>query len=105
MFHGSNPALVTPFKDGSVDFDALKRLVEWHITEGSHGLVPVGTTGESPTLTHEEHQQVIEVVVQTAAGRVPVIAGAGSNNTAEGLGLVRHAAKVGADACRALSLQ
>jgi 4-hydroxy-tetrahydrodipicolinate synthase len=89
---------VTPFKDGAVDFDALKHLVEWHIAQGSHGLVPVGTTGESPTLSHEEHQQVVEAVVKTAAGRVPVVAGAGSNNTAEGIGLVQHAAKVGADA-------
>lgn len=98
MFKGSMPALVTPFKDGAVDFDTLKHLVEWHIEQGSHGLVPVGTTGESPTLSHEEHEQVIEAVVKAAAGRVPVIAGAGSNNTAEGIGLIQHAARVGADA-------
>ena len=98
MLKGSLPALVTPFKDGTVDFDALKHLVEWQISEGSHGLVPVGTTGESPTLTHEEHEKVIEVVVETAAGRVPVVAGAGSNNTAEGVRLIKHAASVGADA-------
>ncbi|WP_371170384.1 4-hydroxy-tetrahydrodipicolinate synthase [Aliiroseovarius sp. 2305UL8-7] len=98
MFKGSLPALVTPFKDGAVDFDALKRLVDWHIDQGSHGLVPVGTTGESPTLSHEEHEQVIEVVVKAVAGRVPVIAGAGSNNTAESLSLVKHAKAVGADA-------
>ncbi|MFZ5749749.1 MAG: 4-hydroxy-tetrahydrodipicolinate synthase [Pseudomonadota bacterium] len=98
MFKGSLPALVTPFKDGAVDFDALKKLVDWHIAEGSHGLVPVGTTGESPTLSHEEHGAVIEAVVKAAAGRVPVIAGAGSNATAEGIGLIRHAQKVGADA-------
>ncbi|RPE63164.1 dihydrodipicolinate synthase [Pacificibacter maritimus] len=98
MFKGSYPALVTPFKDGSVDFDALKRLVEWHIAQGSNGLVPVGTTGESPTLTHDEHEKVVEVVVETAAGRIPVIAGAGSNNTAESIHLAQHAAKVGADA-------
>lgn len=98
MFKGSLPALVTPFKDGAVDFDALKRLVEWHIAEGSHGLVPVGTTGESPTLSHKEHEQVIEAVVTAAAGRVPVIAGAGSNATAESLRLVKHAKAVGADA-------
>jgi 4-hydroxy-tetrahydrodipicolinate synthase len=98
MFKGSFPALVTPFKDGSVDFEALKRLVEWQIAEGSHGLVPVGTTGESPTLTHDEHEAVIEAVVKAAAGRVPVIAGAGSNNTVEGMRLIRFAEKVGADA-------
>jgi 4-hydroxy-tetrahydrodipicolinate synthase len=98
MFQGSMPALVTPFKDGAVDFDALKKLVEWQIAEGSNGLVPVGTTGESPTLTHAEHEQVIEAVVQTAAGRVPVIAGAGSNNTVEAIRFVEHAKAVGADA-------
>ncbi|RVT87333.1 4-hydroxy-tetrahydrodipicolinate synthase [Rhodobacteraceae bacterium CCMM004] len=98
MFKGSLPALVTPFHDGAVDFDTLKKLVEWQIAEGSNGIVPVGTTGESPTLTHDEHEQVVEAVVRTAAGRVPVIAGAGSNNTAEGIRLVRHAAEVGADA-------
>jgi 4-hydroxy-tetrahydrodipicolinate synthase len=98
MFRGSLPALVTPFKDGAVDFDTLKKLVDWHIAEGSHGLVPVGTTGESPTLSHEEHEAVIEAVVTAAAGRVPVIAGAGSNNTAEGIRLIRHAEKVGATA-------
>ncbi|MBF9059728.1 4-hydroxy-tetrahydrodipicolinate synthase [Rhodobacterales bacterium HKCCSP123] len=98
MFQGSMPALVTPFSNGSVDFDALKKLVEWQIAEGSTGLVPVGTTGESPTLTHDEHEQVIEAVVQTAAGRVPVIAGAGSNNTVEAIRFVEHAKAVGADA-------
>ena len=98
MITGSIPALVTPFKNGDLDLVTLKKLVEWHIAEGSRGLVPVGTTGESPTLTHEEHRRVIEVVVETAAGRVPVIAGAGSNNTAEGAGLIQHAEKVGADA-------
>lgn len=98
MFKGSYPALVTPFKNGAVDFDALKKLVDWHVAEGSHGLVPVGTTGESPTLSHAEHGQVIEAVVKASAGRVPVIAGAGSNNTAEGIDLIRHAEKVGATA-------
>lgn len=98
MFKGSFPALITPFKDGAVDFDTLKRLVDWHVSQGSHGLVPVGTTGESPTLTHEEHGQVIEFVVKAAAGRLPVIAGAGSNNTVEGINLIRHAEKVGAQA-------
>ncbi len=96
MFKGSMPALVTPMKDGAVDFDALEALVEWQIEQGSHGLVPVGTTGESPTLSHAEHEAVVEAVVKAAAGRVPVIAGAGSNNTAEGIGLIQHAARVGA---------
>lgn len=98
MFKGSFPALVTPFKDGALDLDTLKQLVEWHIAEGSHGLVPVGTTGESPTLTHEEHEIVVEEVVRAAKGRVPVIAGAGSNNTVESIRLMRHAHKVGATA-------
>lgn len=97
MFQGSMPALVTPFKNGSVDVEALKKLVEWQIESGSHGLVPVGTTGESPTLSHEEHEMVIEEVVKAAAGRVPVIAGAGSNNTDEGIRFMRHAKAVGAD--------
>ena len=98
MFKGSFPALVTPFKDGALDLVALKKLVEWHIAQGSNGLVPVGTTGESPTVSHAEHRQVVEEVIRAAAGRIPVIAGAGSNNTAEGIDLIRHAEKVGADA-------
>jgi 4-hydroxy-tetrahydrodipicolinate synthase len=98
MFRGSMPALVTPFREGAVDFAALEALVEWHVAEGSHGLVPVGTTGESPTLSHEEHEQVIEAVVKAAAGRIPVIAGAGSNSTFEAIRFVRHAEEVGADA-------
>ena len=98
MLKGSMPALVTPFKDGAVDFDTLKKLVEWHIAEGSHGLVPVGTTGESPTLTHEEHEAVIDCVVTAVNKRVPVVAGAGSNNTAEAIRFVQFAEKVGADA-------
>ena len=99
MFKGSLPALVTPFTPkGDVDIPALKKLVEWHIAEGSHGLVPVGTTGESPTLSHDEHRQVVEEVIATVAGRVPVIAGAGSNSTHEGIGLVQHAQAAGADA-------
>lgn len=97
MISGSLPALVTPFKDGALDLDTLKQLVEWHIAEGSNGLVPVGTTGESPTLSHTEHETVIEEVVKAVAGRIPVVAGAGSNNTAEGIGLIQHAARVGAD--------
>ena len=98
MFRGSMPALVTPFRDGGVDWGALEALVEWQIAEGSHGLVPVGTTGESPTLSHEEHEQVIAFVVRVAAKRVPVIAGAGSNSTAEAIRFLRHAESVGADA-------
>ena len=98
MFKGSIPALVTPFKNGEVDYDALKHLVEWHIAEGSHGLVPVGTTGESPTLSHSEHEKVVETVVQVVNGRISVIAGAGSNNTAESISLVNHAKSVGANA-------
>jgi 4-hydroxy-tetrahydrodipicolinate synthase len=98
MIKGSMPALVTPFKNGELDLVTLKKLVDWHIAEGSHGIVPVGTTGESPTLSHAEHQRVIEEVVEAVAGRVPVIAGAGSNNTVEGISLMRHAEKVGATA-------
>lgn len=97
MFKGSMPALVTPFKGDAVDYGALEQLVEWHISEGSHGLVPVGTTGESPTLSHAEHEKVIEVVVRTVGGRIPVIAGAGSNNTVEGVRFMKHAAAVGAN--------
>ncbi len=98
MIKGSIPALVTPFKNGELDLDTLKHLVEWHIEQGSTGLVPVGTTGESPTLSHEEHETVVAEVVKYARGRVPVIAGAGSNNTAEGIRLIQHAERVGADA-------
>lgn len=98
MIRGSLPALITPFKDGAVDFAALDALVDWHIAEGSHGLVPVGTTGESPTLSHEEHEQVVEAVVKRVRGRIPVVAGAGSNNTTEAIRLIRHAERVGADA-------
>ncbi|MEX3316413.1 4-hydroxy-tetrahydrodipicolinate synthase [Sulfitobacter sp. PS-8MA] len=98
MFKGSLPALVTPFRNGALDLDTLKKLVEWHIGEGSSGLVPVGTTGESPTLSHGEHETVVEEVVKAARGRIPVIAGAGSNNTVESIRFARHAEKVGADA-------
>ncbi len=98
MFRGSITALVTPFRDGAIDGQTLEALVEWQIAEGTHGLVPVGTTGESPTLSHEEHEDVVTFVVKCAAKRVPVIAGAGSNSTAEAIRLVRHAEKVGADA-------
>ena len=95
---GSITALITPFKSGEVDEQAFKRLVEWQIAEGTDGLVPVGTTGESPTLSHKEHMRVVELCVETARGRVPVIAGAGSNSTQEAIELTHHAKRVGADA-------
>ncbi|MEM9725208.1 MAG: 4-hydroxy-tetrahydrodipicolinate synthase [Pseudomonadota bacterium] len=95
---GSMPALVTPFAEGRIDWDALERLVERQLAAGSHGVVPVGTTGESATLSHEEHEQVIERVVAIVGGRAPVIAGAGSNNTIEAVRLAQFAAKTGADA-------
>jgi 4-hydroxy-tetrahydrodipicolinate synthase len=95
---GSIPALITPLRNGAVDEAAFRKLVSWQIAEGSHGLVPCGTTGESPTLSHEEHMRVVELCVEEAAGRVPVIAGAGSNATAEAVMLTRHAKAVGADA-------
>ena len=95
---GSIPALITPMKGGELDEDALRSLIAWQIAEGSHGLVPCGTTGESPTLSHAEHRRVTELCVQEADGRVPVIAGAGSNSTAEALALTRQAKEVGADA-------
>ncbi|MBZ0163004.1 MAG: 4-hydroxy-tetrahydrodipicolinate synthase [Notoacmeibacter sp.] len=99
MFRGSFTALVTPFtRAGMLDEKAFCELVEWQIGEGTNGLVPVGTTGESPTLSHEEHRRVVELCVKTAAGRAPVIAGAGSNNTREAIELVEHAEKVGANA-------
>lgn len=98
MFRGSMTALVTPLKKGEVDFAALEALVDWQIDEGTDVLVPVGTTGESPTLSHAEHEAVVEAVVRRADGRVPVIAGAGSNNTAESRHLVEHAKSCGASA-------
>ena len=97
MFTGSMVALVTPFANGEVDYETLRELVEFQIDSGTDGIVPVGTTGESPTLSHEEHQQVVKEVVETANGRVPVIAGTGSNSTNEAIDLTRHAAAVGAD--------
>ncbi|ATQ68762.1 MULTISPECIES: 4-hydroxy-tetrahydrodipicolinate synthase [Methylosinus] len=97
VFRGSYTALITPFADGAVDYAALRALVDWQIDSGTHGLVPVGTTGESPTLSHEEHKKVVETVIRQAAGRVPVIAGAGSNNTREAVELCRHAEEAGAD--------
>ena len=98
MFKGSIPALVTPFADdGSLDEAAFQRFVEWQIAEGSNGVVPVGTTGESPTLSHPEHRRIVELCVKTVKGRVPVIAGAGSNNTDESVGLAKFAEEAGAD--------
>jgi 4-hydroxy-tetrahydrodipicolinate synthase len=96
-FRGSFTALVTPFKNGALDEKAFRDLVDWQIAEGTNGLVPVGTTGESPTLSHDEHKQVVEWCVEQVDGRVPVIAGAGSNSTAEGIELSKHAEKAGAD--------
>ena len=98
MFQGSFTALITPFKDGAVDETAFRDFVEWQIDEGANGLVPCGTTGESPTLTHDEHMRVTELCIDQAAGRVPVIAGSGSNSTAEAIALTRHAKEAGADA-------
>ena len=99
MFKGSFVALITPMRaDGSVDEAALASFVDWQIREGTHGVVPVGTTGESPTLSHAEHKRVVEITIAVAKGRVPVIAGAGSNSTAEAIELARHAKAAGADA-------
>jgi 4-hydroxy-tetrahydrodipicolinate synthase len=97
-FRGSFTALVTPFKNGSVDERAFRAIVDWQIAEGTNGLVPVGTTGESPTLSHDEHKQVVEWCIDQADGRVPVVAGSGSNSTAEAIELSRHAEEAGADA-------
>ncbi|NNM57147.1 4-hydroxy-tetrahydrodipicolinate synthase [Acidocella sp.] len=99
MFHGSLTALVTPMHaDGSIDEAAYSRLIDWQIEQGTQGIVPVGTTGESPTLSHDEHKRVVELAIAAARGRVPVIAGAGSNSTAEAIGLAAHAKRAGADA-------
>jgi len=98
MFTGSLVALVTPFTDGEVDFETLRELVNFQVESGTDGIVPVGTTGESPTLSHEEHKKVIQIVSEEVAGRIPVIAGAGSNSTAEAIELTRFAKQVGADA-------
>ncbi len=97
-FRGSYTALVTPFKNGALDEAGFRAFVNWQIAEGTHGLVPVGTTGESPTVNHDEHQRVVEWCIDEAKGRVPVIAGAGSNSTAEAIGLAQHAEKAGAAA-------
>ena len=98
MFKGSLVALITPFQGSTVDETALRKLVNWQIEQGTHGLVPVGTTGESPTLSEKEHETVIEIVIEETAGRVPIIAGAGSNNTAEAIHYTEHAARAGASA-------
>ena len=97
-FRGSFTALVTPFKNGELDEQAFRKLVDWQIAEGTNGLVPVGTTGESPTLSHDEHKRVVEWCIDETDGRVPVIAGAGSNSTAEAVELSQHAEAAGADA-------
>ncbi len=98
MFQGSITALITPFRSGAVDEKSFQSFVDWQIKEGAHGLVPCGTTGESPTLSHEEHMRVVELCIEAAGRRVPVIAGTGSNSTAEAIRLTRHAKKAGADA-------
>lgn len=98
MFSGSICALATPFRNGAVDAEAYRNLVNWQIEQGTHGLVPCGTTGESPTLSHEEHHYVVELCIEMAAGRVPVIAGTGSNSTEEAISLTRHARQAGAAA-------
>ena len=98
MFHGSIVALVTPFRNGVLDEAAFQELVAWQLAEGTHGFVPVGTTGESPTLSHPEHERVIQLCIEAAGGRVPVIAGTGSNSTEEAISLTRHAKQAGADA-------
>ena len=102
-FQGSLVAMVTPFRDGQVDEAKLRELVEFHVTHGTDGLVPCGTTGESPTLSHAEHKRVIEIVIEAAAGRIPVVAGTGSNSTAEAIDMTVHAARAGADAALLVS--
>ncbi|HJM43742.1 MAG TPA: dihydrodipicolinate synthase family protein, partial [Nitrospinota bacterium] len=97
MFHGSIVAIVTPFKNGDVDEAALRGLIEWHIASGTHGIVSCGTTGESPTLSHEEHDRVVNFTLEVVGGRAPVIAGAGSNSTQEAIHRTRHAKEAGAD--------
>src|SRR3984957_7580083 len=104
MFKGSLVALITPMRsDGSVDEKAYADFVDWQIKEGTDAVVPVGTTGESPTLSHDEHKRVVEIAIEVAKGRVPGIAGAGSNRTAEAIDLARHASKAGAEATRVVT--
>lgn len=98
MFKGSICALITPFKDGELDRSAFEKIVDMHCLQGTHGLVPCGTTGESPTLSHKEHDEIIELCIKTAAGRIPIMAGTGSNATAEAIRLTQHAQHAGADA-------
>ena len=97
MFKGSNVALITPFKDNKLDIDAYLKLIHFHLDNGTNGLVPAGTTGESPTLSHDEHEKVIELCIRESKGKIPVIAGTGSNSTSEAISLTKHAEKVGAD--------
>ena len=97
MFKGSNVALITPFKDNKLDKEAYVKLIHFHLENGTHGLVPAGTTGESPTLNHDEHEQVIELCIKESNGKIPVIAGTGSNSTEEAISLTKHAEKVGAN--------
>ena len=97
LFHSSYTALLTPFKDNHVDFESYRKLIDFQIDNGTNGLVPVGTTGESPTLSHEEHKKLVEVCIEQSNGRVPVIAGAGSNSTSEAIEFVKHASNAGAD--------
>ena len=98
MFRGSIVALITPFRNGAVDEKTLRDLVDWHVDQGTNAIVPVGTTGESPTLDHGEHKRVVEIAIDAVAGRIPVIAGTGSNSTAEAIDLTKHAKQAGADA-------
>ena len=97
MFKGSNVALITPFKNNGLDEEAYIKLIHFHIDNGTNGLVPAGTTGESPTLSHDEHQRVIDLCIKESNGKVPVIAGTGSNSTDEAIALTKHAEKAGAD--------
>ena len=97
LFHSSYTALLTPFKGNQVDFESFRKLINFQIDNGTHGLVPVGTTGESPTLSHQEHKKLVEVCIEESNGRVPVIAGAGSNSTSEAVDFVKHASDAGAD--------
>ena len=97
MFKGSNVALITPFKNNKLDIEAYIKIIHFHLENGTNGLVPAGTTGESPTLDHDEHQKVIELCIKEAKGKIPVIAGTGSNSTDEAISLTKHAEKMGAD--------